>query len=63
MSKTPVYIQQTSTFNAVNNVSTNDLQLRMQLSSIITDLTNIIKRLISMNDKYQHWYRGRHEDR
>ena len=45
MTKTPSYIQQTSTFNAINNIATNDIQLRAQFSSVITDLTNIINKV------------------
>jgi hypothetical protein len=45
MSKTPVYIQQVSTLNAVTPLVESNIQQQNQLSTIITDLTNLINKV------------------
>lgn len=45
MPKTPSYVQQNSTLNSVTQVVPSDAQRQAQLSSIITDITNVIKKL------------------
>lgn len=45
MSKTPVYIQQTSTLNAQTQIAPDAVQQAYQLSSILTDITNLVKKV------------------
>ena len=45
MSKTPVYIQQVSTLNAMTPLVKDATQQQNQFSTILTDLTNIINKI------------------
>lgn len=45
MAKTPVYVQQTSTLNAVTQVVPSPVQQAAQLSSILADITNLTNKV------------------